>query len=46
MPRLHGEEQAFKALDKLKQLKLNDDKLKLIKEDDDFQKMLQDALEA
>ena len=44
--KVHGEEQAFKALDKLKQLKLNDDKLKLIKEDDDFQKMLQDALEA
>ena len=37
---------AFKALDKLKQLELNDDKLKKIKEDDDFQAMLQNALEA
>lgn len=36
----------FKALDKLKQLELNDDKLKKIKEDDDFQAMLQNALEA
>lgn len=44
--KVHGEEQAFKALDELKQLKLNDDKLKLIKEDDDFQVMLQDALKA
>lgn len=44
--KVHGEEQAFKALDKLKQLELTDEKLKLIKEDDDFQKMLQDALEA
>ena len=44
--KVHGEEQAFKALDKLKQLELNDDKLKKIKEDDDFQAMLQNALEA
>lgn len=44
--KVHGEEQAFKALDKLKQLELNDDKLKLIKEDDDFQVMLQEAWEA
>lgn len=44
--KVHGEEQAFKALDKLKQLELNDDKLKQIKEDDDFQVMLQNALEA
>ena len=44
--KVHGEEQAFKALDKLKQLELTDEKLKLIKEDDDFQVMLQNALEA
>ena len=44
--KVHGEEQAFKALDKLKQLELNDDKLKQIKEDDDFQVMLQEAWEA
>lgn len=44
--KVHGEEQAFKALGKLKQLELNDEKLKQVKEDDDFQKMLQDALKA
>lgn len=44
--KVHGEEQAFEALEKPKQLELNDEKLKLIKEDDDFQKMLQDALNA
>lgn len=44
--KVHGEEQAFKALDSLKNLGLNEEKLKQIKEDDDFQKMLQDALEA
>ena len=44
--KVHGEEQAFKALDKLKQLELTDEKLKQIKEDDDFQVMLQNALEA
>lgn len=44
--KVHGEEQAFKALDKLKQLELNDEKLKQVKEEDDFQKMLQDALKA
>lgn len=42
--KVHGEEQAFKALDKLKLLRLTDEKLKLVKEDDDFQKMLQEAL--
>ncbi|MCS2322625.1 hypothetical protein NXX34_05630 [Bacteroides fragilis] len=44
--KVHGEEQAFKALDKLKQLELTDEKLKQVKEDDDFQVMLQNALEA
>lgn len=44
--KVHGEEQAFKALDKLKQLDLNDVKLKQVKEDDDFQLMLQEAWEA
>ena len=44
--KVHGEEQAFKALDKLKQLGLNDEKLKQVKEDDDFQAMLQEALNA
>lgn len=44
--KVHGEEQAFEALEKLKQLELNDEKLKQVKEDDDFQKMLQDALKA
>lgn len=44
--KVHNEEQAFKALDKLKQLKLTDAMLKQIKEDDDFQKMLQSALNA
>ena len=44
--KVHGEEQAFGALEKLKQLGLNDEKLKQVKEDDDFQVMLQNALEA
>ena len=44
--KVHGEEQAFKALDKLKQLELTDEKLKQVKEDDDFQVMLQNALDA
>lgn len=44
--KVHEEERALKALDKLKQLKLTDEKLKSIKEGDDFQKMLQDALKA
>lgn len=44
--KVHGEEQAFKALEKLKQLGLNDEKLKQVKEDDDFQAMLQEALNA
>ena len=44
--KVHGEEQAFKALDKLKQLELTDEKLKQVKEDDDFQAMLQKALNA
>ena len=44
--KVHGEEQAFEALEKLKQLGLNDEKLKQVKEDDDFQVMLQNALEA
>lgn len=44
--KVHGEEQAFEALEKLKQLELNDEKLKQVKEDDDFQAMLQEALNA
>lgn len=44
--KVHGEEQAFEALEKLKQLGLNDEKLKQVKEDDDFQAMLQEALNA
>ncbi len=42
--KVHGEEQAFKALDNLKSLDLSDEKLKQIKEDDDFQVMLNSTL--
>lgn len=44
--KVHGEGQAFKALNNLKNLDLNEEKLKQIKEDDDFQAMLQNALKA
>ncbi len=44
--KVHGEEQAFAALDKLKVLNLNEEKLKQVKEEDDFQVMLNNALTA
>lgn len=41
-----GEEKAFMALDKIKNLKLTDEKLRQIKDEADFKIMLDDALKA
>ena len=44
--KINGEDKAFEALDKLKDLNLNDERLKQVKDEDDFQIMLKDVLNA